>query len=332
MENKAHALAAGAFVLLVSALLVALAVWLTRDVALRTVYEVSSREPITGLQAQAAVRFRGIPVGKVLSIGFDPKVTGNVLVRISVDDSAPITQSTFATLGFQGVTGSSYVLLDDTGASQAPLKAPDDGPARIPLRPGMFSKLTDQGVSAMAQLEETTRRLNVLLAPEQQKTLMNAVSSMGQAAGRISLLSEHLDEMLRAQLGPERLNLPQFVQDASATLKGLREASNEATRTAREGGKAADEITRALQRLNQAGGTLDQLGEAAQTLSATGQILTSSTLPGVTQASKDVSKALRQIERMGATLNDNPQALLYGAGAVAPGPGEPGFVPPQGKP
>ena len=33
MENKAHALAAGAFVLVVAALLVALAVWLTRDTA-----------------------------------------------------------------------------------------------------------------------------------------------------------------------------------------------------------------------------------------------------------------------------------------------------------
>ena len=31
MENKAHALAAGAFVLVVAALLALLAVWLTRD-------------------------------------------------------------------------------------------------------------------------------------------------------------------------------------------------------------------------------------------------------------------------------------------------------------
>ena len=31
MENKSHAIAAGAFVLLVTALLVAMAIWLTRD-------------------------------------------------------------------------------------------------------------------------------------------------------------------------------------------------------------------------------------------------------------------------------------------------------------
>jgi ABC-type transporter Mla subunit MlaD len=45
-------------------------------------------------------------VGKVTAISFDPKVPGNVLVRISVDTNAPVTQATFATLGYQGVTES----------------------------------------------------------------------------------------------------------------------------------------------------------------------------------------------------------------------------------
>ena len=44
MENKAHALAAGAFVLVVAALLVALAWWLTRESGERDAYELSSRE------------------------------------------------------------------------------------------------------------------------------------------------------------------------------------------------------------------------------------------------------------------------------------------------
>ena len=332
MENKAHALAAGAFVLVVSALLVALAMWLTRDVALRTVFEISTREPVTGLQAQAAVRFRGIPVGKVLSIGFDPKVPGNVLVRISVDDATPITRSTFATLGFQGVTGLSFVQLDDSGASSVALEGGDDGAARIPLQPGLFSKLTDQGASAMAQFEETTRRLNALLAPEQQKALMSAVRSLGQAAGSVGQLSQHLDEIVAAQLGPERVSLPQFVQEATVTLKALQATSAEASRTAQQGSKAAGELAGVAQRLSQAGGTLDKLDAGVGALATAGKALNASTLPRVTKAADDVALAARKVDRMAGALAENPQSLLYGAGAAAPGPGEPGFSAPQAKP
>ena len=330
MENKAHALAAGAFVLLVSALLVALALWLTRDVALRTVYEISTRERVTGLQAQAAVRFRGIPVGKVLSIDFDPKIPGNVLVRISVDDATPITESTFATLGFQGVTGLSFVQLDDTGVSQIELEAPDGEVARIPLRPGLFSKLTDQGASAMSQLEETTRRLNALLAPEQQKVLLDAVRNIGQAAGNVNQLSLHLDQLLQTQLGPDRLSMPQLAQDLSTTLKALQATSADASRTAQEGSKAASELARVAQRLNQGGGSLDKLNEGVDAMTLTGKTLNASTLPRVAKSADDVARAARRVERTATNLNENPQVLLYGAGAVPPGPGEPGFTAPQG--
>ena len=101
MENKSHALAAGAFVLGVLALLVTLAVWLTRDTRGLRAYELSSAETVTGLQAQASVRFKGVNVGKVAAIGFDPLTPGNVLIRIVVDEQAPISTATFATLGHQ---------------------------------------------------------------------------------------------------------------------------------------------------------------------------------------------------------------------------------------
>src|SRR5574343_1217254 len=105
MENKSHALAAGAFVLAVAALLAGLAIWLTRDNANYREFELSSRGGVSGLQPQAAVRYKGVAVGKVLRIGFDPQVSGNVLIRIAVKDEAPISPTTVATLGYQGGTG-----------------------------------------------------------------------------------------------------------------------------------------------------------------------------------------------------------------------------------
>ena len=80
MENKSHALAAGIFVLVVAAMLAGLAVWLTRDNANYEQYELSTRDGVSGLQPQAAVRYKGVAVGKVTRIGFDPQVNGNVLI------------------------------------------------------------------------------------------------------------------------------------------------------------------------------------------------------------------------------------------------------------
>lgn len=59
MENKSHALAAGSFVLLLLALLMSMAVWLTRDTRSLRVYELSSAEAVTGLQPQAARALQG---------------------------------------------------------------------------------------------------------------------------------------------------------------------------------------------------------------------------------------------------------------------------------
>ena len=76
MENKAHALVAGLFVVVLAALLLGLGAWLTHDNGPRVRYEISTRDSVTGLAEQAPVRYRGVDVGKVTSIGFDRRRQG----------------------------------------------------------------------------------------------------------------------------------------------------------------------------------------------------------------------------------------------------------------
>ena len=339
MENKAHAFAAGLFVLLVSALLVALAAWLTRDTGVRRVYEISSPEAVTGLQSQAVVRYRGVAVGKVTDIGFDPAKLGNILVRIAVDDSAPITGSTYATLGFQGVTGLAFIQLDDGGQATSALPSPPDAPARIPMRPSLLSKLSDQGVAILTQIEQTSQRVNQLLAPENQKQLMGTIAGIGDSAATVQQLSQRIvqlsgtmENILNAQLGPQRVSIPQFVQEAGGTLKSLSATSASVGQTALEFTKTAAEITRVAERLNAQGGVVDRLAETAGAVTAAGQAFSAATLPRLNRTSEDAARTARQLSRAVGTISDNPQSLLFGTGPVVPGPGEPGFVLPKGSP
>jgi len=331
MENKSHAFAAGAFVLVVTALLVGLAVWLTRDTGEHRVYELSSREAVTGLQPQAAVRFRGVTVGKVMAIGFDPITRGNVLIRISTDDMAPITRSTFATLGFQGVTGLAFVQLDDTGDSQEALASTDTLVARIPMRPSLLSKLSDKGESILIQIEETSRKLNQLLAADNQKTLFSAIQGIGQAAAGIQQFSANADKVLDAQFGPQHMNLPKLVQELSVTLKSVQATSDSVGSSADEAKDSAREFKLVSRAMTQPGGALDKLAEGTDALASMGQSLNSGTLPRLNRTSEEATRAARQVGRAVNGVNDNPQSLIFGNGPIAPGPGEPGFSTSGGK-
>lgn len=307
MENKAHALAAGAFVLFIGALVVALAIWLTRDSGVRHVYEMSTREAVSGLQPQAAVRYRGIDVGKVARIGFDPQTTGNVLVRIAVDDRAPITKSTFATLGYQGVTGLAFVQLDDEGESKERLVGDASNPPRIPMRPGLLSKLTDQGTAIMAQAQETMLRVTHLLSPENQTALVAAITDLGAAANGINKAAGSVNEV---------------AADARKTLRVIETTSTEIAKTAAETTTTAAEFSKTVQRIS------DKFGSTTEALVSTANTLNATTLPRVHRVTDDTSTTMRQATRVFNAFNDNPQSLIYGGGSIPPGPGEPGFVAP----
>lgn len=328
MESKSNAMAAGLFVLVVAALTMALAFWLSRDKGESHLYDVSTRETITGLQPQAAVRFRGLAVGRVESIGFDSRVPGNVLVRLSVDAAAPLTSATFATLGYQGVTGLAFVQLDDDGASKVPLAPNDANPPRIPLRQGLIGKLTDQGTLLVDRVTEGADRVNQLLSDPNQKAFAEAVAQLGAAARGVEKLTTQMGTVIDAQFGPDRVSIPALVKDTRATMQSLQAAANETSRTAAEVGKTATELTAAAQRLNEKGGMLDRLSDGADALAAGAQTLNATTLPRLNRATDETARVARQAGRAVSTISDNPQALLFGNGPVRPGPGEPGFAAP----
>ena len=324
MENKAHALAAGIFVVALTVMLLVLGAWLTRDSGPRDAYEISTRESVTGLQEQAPVRYRGVDVGKVTRIGFDPKTQGNVLIRLEIGNGAPVSADTFATLSFQGVTGLAFVQLDDSGKPAPLLKPDNDAPPRIPLRPGLLAKLTEKGEKILDQVEQITTRVNVLLDDKGGKGLPTAVANVSQAAADLSTLSRNVDQTLAAQFGPRKVDIPSLVKRTDSALASLRDTSEETRSTIHEIGVTA-------RRLNEKDGPIDRLSEGTQALSHAADSFNAATLPRINRVTEDTTRAVRQLSRTVNNINDNPQSLIFGTGRIEPGPGEEGFVSPGGK-
>ena len=317
MENKAHAMAAGAFVLAIAALLALLATWLTRDSGERNLFELSTLQTISGLQPQAAVKFRGVPVGKVEFIGFDHKIKGNVLIRISVDQGTPLTKATFATISSQGVTGLGFIQLEDKGGSTEILVANDEDPPRIELRPGLLDKLLTKSEVILDQVEQASIKVNQLLGSDNQKVLMGSVAQMGQAADSFNKLALKLD--------PFVASLPALGREASVTMKSLKTAADDVSET-------ASSVTATAARLNAKGGPIDKVAEGGAALAAAVETFGAATLPRVGEVAEETARAMRQVRRTINAVGDNPQSLIFGNGPPVPGPGEAGFAAPGGKP
>ena len=335
MENKSHALAAGLFVIAVAAMLLGLTSWLTSDKREGDIYEMSTTESVSGLSEQAAVRFRGINVGKVVRIGFDPDNPENVLVRIDIDKGLPLTTGTYATLGYQGVTGLAFVQLDNEGDATAPLVTSNASPTRIPLRPGLLSQFADQGTFLLQQAKNISERISELLSPENQKSIMATVDRIGQSADKVGAASERMQTIMDAQLGPQRTNIPGLVADTRATMKTLQGSAAELNATARAATETAQALTAVANNMAKPGGTLEQLGNTTEALADSAKAINATVLPSVARASASAgrtadaaTRAAHRADQVLDAIKDNPQSLIFGGGEVRPGPGEPGFVAP----
>ncbi|KQR42914.1 MlaD family protein [Acidovorax sp. Leaf160] len=321
MENKSHALAAGIFVVVVAALLAGLGLWLTRDRTDYTLYELSSKDSVSGLQPEAAVRYKGVAVGKVTRIGFDPKMAGNVLIRIAVNESAPISPTTFAQLGYQGVTGLAHIQLDDADAPIQPPPPGDSGLPRLTLKSSSFSQIAEQGPAILAQVQEATERINKLLGDENQARLALTLDNLAKAAGSANTLVQRIDNTVATKLDPALATVPAVAQDARATLQSLRTAGDNAA-------AAAGEVRSAVAKLSVEGGPIDKIADSSQSLSDAADRFGRVSLPRLNNAADEAARAARRLGRTASGISDNPQSLIYGNGSASAGPGEPGFVPP----
>ncbi|TKC89532.1 MCE family protein [Trinickia terrae] len=315
MENKSHAFWAGLFTIGLAIAIALTVFWFNVDRSVRIPYDLIARTNVTGLFTDAAVRYRGLDVGKVQSIHFDRQHPGQIVIRILVDKTAPITHSTYGSLGFQGVTGIAFVQLEDTGRNLTPFPSSAKQVAQIPMRPGLLDQLQERGDVLMRELESVAKHADNMMSDDMRDQLKATLASLQGAADNVSVIAK--------QASPAMSKLPGTLDQLSSTL-----ASTNAL-ISHVNGQNGPLVTN----LNKIGDAADRASAALTTMNASLQDTASrvnyETLPRVDALTSEVGSAVRSVDRAADLFSTSPRSVLFGAPAPTPGPGEPGFNWPQ---
>ncbi|WP_306391625.1 MlaD family protein [Telluria beijingensis] len=313
MENRSHALMTGIFTIALLVATVLIGLWFNRDKTELVPYEIVTTQSIPGLNPQATVRYRGLEIGRVDEIVFDPRVTGQILIRLSVDEASPITSTTYASLGYQGVTGIAFIQLDDDRTGSPRLATGGDRIARIPLRPGLLDQLEDRGLAILEKAEKVTASLDELLSEDNRARMIGAFDSVDRAAEAYAAIPPRLDPVLD--------QLPGLVNKVNRSMDSIDTLANSATSMTRNYDQLAT-------RLQAADGPIERLNTTIGALGAATSHLELETLPHVVQMTDEARASLRAVRRTANSFSDRPQSILFGTPGDAPGPGEAGFAPP----
>jgi len=312
MESRAYALITGLFVLGVAACIAVWAQWLSKTPISRTAYRVVAMVPVTGLNPEAQVRYRGMSVGRVTAIGLDAKDSRRILVDIEVDTGIPITKGTYAQLGMEGITGIAYVQLLDEYKDMALAGKSASGLVEMPLKPAFLDVLADGAEGAIKDAREVMANLNDLMRPENRKRISATLASLERISSNLELAAQRLPSTLArvdGWLSEENRRL------ATGTLEGLNATAKDLPELTRETQllvKDARDMTGKVSRLS------DEAASAAVAVRE-------ETLPRINSLAESVERDSQRFGRLSLQLDREPQSVIFGRKPGRPGPGEPGF-------
>ena len=312
MENRAHALIAGIFVVLLGGAVAAALWWLGQGGIEVNRYLIETRRNVTGLNLQGQVRYRGIRAGKVESIDPDPSDPQVLLLQVTLDKRFRITRGSKASLGYQGMTGLAFIQIEDDGSSQEVLLPSGNELPRIPMREGVYEGLFDRASRVMEQLNTATARLNKVFDERNLDNIARTLDNVAKGSEGVAAIPE-LVASLRQFISPENMQRWQRI------LAHVEATAGEAAPLTREVRQLVTALTGVAQRAD----------GLVHGLEATGNRVNATTLPHMEQMMRELRSTSRQLSRVLEGVEQNPQMLLFGRDAPEPGPGEVGFVAPM---
>lgn len=307
MENRSHAIIAVGFLIVFSIAAILIYYWLAHSQGEPRMYKIVTSQSVGGIQAESQVNFKGLLVGHVQKVEFDPKDRAKVDILISIRQDALVTKSTYAELQMQGITGQKSLTLKLGQGSREPLKTSENNPAVIPLHPNLLAQLEQNGKEDLKKINEILTNAKKLLSDENRQHLTATIRQIDTATRQVVDLEK--------QMMPVVKMLPSLVKSAQQSLDQSHQLLAKATRL-------ADAAQKPMKNVGEAAKSLRDLSKSGEQLT---QKLVHQTLPDIDTLSDNLTRTAKSLDQLSQELQAKPQSLIFGPPKPKPGPGEPGF-------
>ncbi|HXF93020.1 MAG TPA: MlaD family protein [Nitrospiraceae bacterium] len=320
MEPKVNYVLVGLFVVVLSAVLLGIVLWLGKG-EYGTVYDryyAFMQESVAGLSVNSPVKYRGVEVGYVADIRLNPENPEEVRLTLDITRGTPIKEDTVAVLHVQGLTG--FAIVDLTGGTR-------DSPP-LTAKPGQAYAVIKTGPSLLARLDSAVSRL---LEDQSLSRLLANLTTLAQDARGV------IDQENRAALKQILSDLATVSRTLAARSgrvdQGLTGAAQTAEHLAKLSRTLNEQIPALLERVNRSAASLQAMTEElARTGKAIGALV-NETKPNVEQFSRqtlpETSLLIAELRQLTATLQRvarqierEPNALVFGRSLQPKGPGE----------
>ena len=298
----------GAFVIGLSAVLIAGVLWLASGGAWQKRYDfylAMSDESVAGLNINAPVKFNGVDVGQVRQIMLDPANHERVRLTFAIERGTPIRQDTVAVLKTQGLTGIAYVELLGGAINSPPLLATAAEPYPvIRTKPSLSARLENVLSSVLAKLDRTSSNIDAILSDQNRAAFSNALADVAALTRTLAARKDTVDVA---------------IVNASRTLEQTARASTQLVPVIAGFGRTAESLDQmgreAASASVRAGKTVDAVGADVQRFGA-------ETLPEMQRLLSELNVLSTSMRRLSEQTERNPSSLLFGRSPVPPGPGE----------
>ena len=157
-------------------------------------YRIYTQNEISGLGINTPVRYKGISIGSISSIGFDEKQFGVVKIVVKIKKKIPIRKNSSLVMDSQGLAGISYLSLKQSPKGDF---ITNDQDAVLKFEPNFLGKLSQKADKASQEILDVIQNLKGLVNENNVKNISHIISSIDILSSNLKSTQSNINELTK---------------------------------------------------------------------------------------------------------------------------------------